>query len=171
MKKLMTILLTGFASLAFTACGGGSSSDTGGSSLPTLRTGGSIDEPAQLIADARTYITTYDSKSYFTYTAKKDENLILKVTLERYYTDSEKEEYIHSDMTEEEVEFGHILIEVLNKQYEIVSDEEVETFGPSQEGSWENQTYDYTFKKAGTYILNIGVSIIPNARFSAASIE
>ncbi len=171
MKKLITILLTGFASLAFTACGGGGSSDTGESNLPTPRTGGSIDEPVQLIADARTYLTAYDSKSYFTYTAEKDENLIMKVTLERFYTDSEKEEYISSDMTEAELAFGHVLVEVLNEQYEIVSDEELETFGPLQDGSWENQTYDYTFKKAGTYILNIGVTIIPNARFSAASIE
>ena len=171
MKKLITILLTGFASLAFTACGGSDSSDTGESNLPTVRTGGSIDEPVQLISDGRTYITTYNSKSFFTYTAEKDENLLLKVTLERNYTDSEKEEYISSDMTEAELEFGHILVEVFNEQYEIVSDEELETFGPLQEGSWENQTYDYTFKKAGTYILNIGVSIIPGARFSAFSIE
>ena len=71
-----------------------------------------------------------------------------------------------SDMTEEEVEFGHILVEVFNEQYEIVSDEDLDTFGPLQDGSWEDQTYDYTFKKAGIYILNIGVSIIPNARFS-----
>ena len=170
MKKLTTILLTGFATLAFTACGGGSSSDTE-ESTPTVRTGGSIDEPVQLIADGRTYITTYNSKSYFTYTAKKDENLLLKVTLERDYTDSEKEAYISSDMTEEEVEFGHILVEVFNEQYEIISDEELETFGPLQDGSWEDQTYDYRFKKASTYILNIGVSIIPNARFSAFSIE
>jgi hypothetical protein len=171
MKKLITILLTGISALTFTACGGSGSSDTAESSLPTQRTGGSIDEPVQLIADGRTYITTYNSKSYFTYTAEKDENLIMKVTLERNYTDSEKEEYISSDMTEEEMEFGHILVEVFNEQYEIATDEDVETFGPLQEGSWEDQTYDYTFKKAGTYILNIGVSIIPNARFSAASIE
>lgn len=171
MKKLITILLTGFATLAFTACGGSSSSDTEENISPTVRTGGSIDEPVQLIADGRTYITTYDSKSYFTYTAKKDENILMKVTLERYYTDSEKEEYIHSDMTEEELEFGHVLVEVFNEQYEIVSDEELETFGPLQDGSWENQKYDYTFKEAGTYILNIGVSIIPGARFSAFSIE
>ncbi len=169
MKKLITILLTGFASLAFTACGGSGSSDSGESNLPTPRTGGSIDEPVQLIADGRTYTTTYDSKSYFTYTAEKDENLIMKVTLERFYTDSEKEEYISSDMTEAELAFGHVLVEVLNEQYEIVSDEELETFGPLQDGSWENQTYDYAFKKAGTYILNIGVSIIPEARFSAFS--
>jgi len=170
MKKLTTILLTGFATLAFTACGGSSSSDTGGS-IPTIRTGGSIDEPVQLITDGRTYITTYNSKSYFTYTAEKDENLLMQVTLERYYTDSEKKEYISSDMTEEEMEFGHILVEVFNEQYELVSDEDLDTFGPLQDGSWEDQKYDYTFKKAGTYILNIGVSIIPEARFSAFSIE
>ena len=171
MKKLITILLTGFTSLAFTACGGGSSSDTGGSNLPVLRTGGPIGEPTQLTADGRTYIVTYDSKSYFTYTAKKDERLIMQVSLERDYTDSEKEAYISSDMTEEELAFGHVLVEVFDEQYEIVSDEDLETFGPLQTGAWENQTYDYRFKKAGTYILNIGVSIIPNARFSAASIE
>jgi len=171
MKKLTTILLTGFATLAFAACGGGGSSDTGGSNLPTPRTGGSIGEPTQLISDGRTYNVTYDSKSYFTYTAEKDENLIMKVTLERDYTDSEKEEYISSEMTEAEIAFGHVLVEVFNEQYEIVSDEDLETFGPLQTGSWEDQTYDYTFKKAGTYILNIGVSIIPNARFSVAGIE
>ena len=104
MKKLITILLTGFATLAFTACGGSSSSDTEENISPTVRTGGSMDEPVQLTADGRTYITTYDSKSYFIYTAKKDENILMKITLERYYTDSEKEEYIHSDMTEEELE-------------------------------------------------------------------
>ena len=70
-----------------------------------------------------------------------------------------------------EVEFGHILVEVFNEQYEIVADEELDTFGPLQNGPWENQTYDYRFKKAGTYILNIGISIIPNTRFSAFRIE
>ena len=38
--------------------------------------------------------------------------------------------------------------EVFNEQYEIVNDEELETFRPLQDGSGENKTYDYTFKKA-----------------------
>lgn len=50
-----------------------------------------------------------------------------------------------NDMTKEEV---------FNEQYEIVSDEDLETFGPLQDGSGENQTYDYTFKKAVGAVYN-----------------
>ena len=36
-------------------------------------------------------------------------------------------------------------VEVFNEQYEIVRDEELETFGSLQDGSWKDQTYDYIF--------------------------
>ena len=177
MKNVTKILIAGITALAFTACGGGGSTGSSSGAVSTTpppnntepSIGGSVGEPTRLIADGRINKVMYGTKSYFIYTAEKGERLIMHVILDRAYTKSESGNLVVGMSTERFIKEGPELIEIFDEQYEYATD--VHGWGPLQSGGWENKVMDYRFNKGGTYILNVGISIIPDATFSVSSIK